>query len=260
MREPFLEDAYQACLIASKEILAIYQTDFTFENKEDASPVTLADKKADMMIRQYLKERYPTFGFLTEESSDDFSRLHQPYVWLVDPIDGTKDFIAKNDEFTINIALVHRQQVVVGLVHIPAKNETYYAIKGEGAFYRFQQQDVRIHVNDKLNDLTVLTSRFHLQKQEEDVIKKYQQLGKIMKVETFGSALKACRIAHGLAEISYRLSPGTKEWDTAASDLIVTEAGGFFIKPNKEKYWYNRQDVRNIEGYLILNRMENFLL
>jgi 3'(2'), 5'-bisphosphate nucleotidase len=134
MRESYLEDAYQACLIASKEILAIYQTDFTFENKEDASPVTIADKKADMMIRQYLKERYPTFGFLTEESSDDFSRLHQPYVWLVDPIDGTKDFIAKNDEFTINIALVHRQQVVLGLVHIPAKNETYYAKKVKGLF------------------------------------------------------------------------------------------------------------------------------
>jgi 3'(2'), 5'-bisphosphate nucleotidase len=260
MREPFLEDAYQACLIASKEILAIYQTDFTFENKEDASPVTLADKKADTIIRQYLKERYPTFGFLTEESSDDFSRLNQPYVWLVDPIDGTKDFIAKNDEFTINIALVHRQHVVVGLVHIPAKNETYFALKGKGAFYRFKQQDVRIHVNDKVTDLTVLTSRFHLQKQEEDVIKKYQELGKITNVKTFGSALKACRIAHGFAEISYRLSPGTKEWDTAASDLIVTEAGGFFIKPNKEKYWYNRRDVRNIEGYLILNRLENFLL
>jgi 3'(2'), 5'-bisphosphate nucleotidase len=260
MWETYLEDAYQACLIASKEILAVYQTNFTFEHKEDASPVTIADQKADLLIRQYLKERYPTFGFLTEESSDDFSRLNNPYVWLVDPIDGTKDFIAKNDEFTINIALVHRQQVVVGLVHIPAKHETYYAIKGAGSFYRFQQQDVRIHVNDKLNDLTVLTSRFHLQKQEEDVIKKYQQLGKIMRVETFGSALKACRIAHGQAEISYRLSPGTKEWDTAASDLIVTEAGGFFIKPNKEKYWYNRQDVRNIEGYLILNRLENFLL
>ena len=260
MHESFLEDAYQACLIASKEILAIYQTDFTVENKEDASPVTLADKKADTIIRQYLKERYPTFGFLTEESSDDFSRLNQPYVWLVDPIDGTKDFIAKNDEFTINVALIHRQQVVVGLVYIPAKNETYFALKGEGAFYRFQHQDVRIHVNDKLTNLTVLTSRFHLQKQEEDIIKKYQQLGKIIKVETFGSALKACRIAHGYAEVSYRLSPGTKEWDTAASDLIVTEAGGFFIKPNKEKYWYNRQDVRNIEGYLILNRLENFLL
>ena len=256
----FVEDAYQAALKASTEILSIYQTNFTFEQKEDASPVTIADQKADAIIRQFLKEKYPDFGLLTEESSDDFSRLHQDYVWLVDPIDGTKDFIAKNDEFTINIALVHRQQVVMGLVHIPAKQQTYFAIKGEGAYFRYQGQDTRIHVNQKKDELTVLTSRFHLQPNEEELIKKYQSLGKISKVETYGSALKACRIAHGLAEISYRLSPGTKEWDTASSDLIVTEAGGFFLKPNKEKYWYNRQDVRNLEGYLIVNRMENFLL
>jgi 3'(2'), 5'-bisphosphate nucleotidase len=256
----FVEDAYQAALKASTEILSIYQTNFTFEQKEDASPVTIADQKADAIIRQFLKEKYPDFGLLTEESSDDFSRLHQDYVWLVDPIDGTKDFIAKNDEFTINIALVHRQQVVMGLVHIPAKQQTYFAIKGEGAYFRYQGQDTRIHVNQKKDELTVLTSRFHLQPNEEELIKKYQSLGKISKIETYGSALKACRIAHGLAEISYRLSPGTKEWDTASSDLIVTEAGGFFLKPNKEKYWYNRQDVRNLDGYLIVNRMENFLL
>jgi 3'(2'), 5'-bisphosphate nucleotidase len=256
----FVEDAYQAALKASTEILSIYQTNFTFEQKEDASPVTIADQKADAIIRQFLKEKYPDFGLLTEESSDDFSRLHQDYVWLVDPIDGTKDFIAKNDEFTINIALVYRQQVVMGLVHIPAKQQTYFAIKGEGAYFRYQGQDTRIHVNQKKDELTVLTSRFHLQPNEEELIKKYQSLGKISKVETYGSALKACRIAHGLAEISYRLSPGTKEWDTASSDLIVTEAGGFFLKPNQEKYWYNRQDVRNLEGYLIVNRMENFLL
>jgi 3'(2'), 5'-bisphosphate nucleotidase len=256
----FFEDGYQACLLATKAIMEIYKTNFTFENKEDASPVTIADKKADQIIRQFLKERYPNFGFLTEESSDDFSRLHKEYVWLVDPIDGTKDFIAKNDEFTINIALVHRQDVIVGIVHIPAQNQTYYAIKGQGSFYRFQDQDQRIHVNDKKENLTVLTSRFHLQPNEEEIIKKYQQLQKITKVETLGSAMKACRIAHGFAELSYRLSPGTKEWDTAASDLIVTEAGGFFLKPNQEKYWYNRQDVRNLDGYLILNRMDNFLL
>jgi 3'(2'), 5'-bisphosphate nucleotidase len=255
-----VEDAYQAALKASEEILKIYQTNFSFEAKEDASPVTLADKKADAIIRQYLKDRYPQYGFLTEESSDDFSRLHKDYVWLVDPIDGTKDFIAKNDEFTINIALIYRQQVVMGLVHIPAKQQTYYAVKGEGAYYRYQGKDERIHVNQKKEQLTVLTSRFHTQPTELEMIQKYQQLGKITTIETYGSALKACRIAHGLAELSYRLSPGTKEWDTASSDLIVTEAGGYFLKPNKEKYWYNRQDVRNLEGYLIVNIMENFLL
>ncbi|MGA0097315.1 MAG: 3'(2'),5'-bisphosphate nucleotidase CysQ family protein [Bacilli bacterium] len=260
MLKTYLEHAYQAALKASGEILAIYQTNFTFENKEDASPVTIADQKADTVIRQYLKPLYPDFGFLTEESSDDFSRLSKAYVWLVDPIDGTKDFIAKNDEFTINIALVHRQQVVVGLIHIPAKKQTYYALKGEGAFFREQGIDTRIYVNDKITNLTVLTSRFHQQPNEVEVIQRYQQLGKITKVETYGSALKACRIAHGFAELSYRLSPGTKEWDTAASDLLVTEAGGFFLKPNQEKYWYNRQDVRNLEGYLILNNLKNFYL
>ncbi|MEY3609959.1 MAG: hypothetical protein RLZZ264_480, partial [Bacillota bacterium] len=255
MLKAFLEDAYQAALLASKEILSIYRTNFTFENKLDDSPVTIADKKADAIIRQYLKAKYPNFGFLTEESSDDFSRLNQDYVWVVDPIDGTKDFIAKNDEFTINIALIYKQQVLVGLVHIPAKQDTYFALKDLGSFHRVGNQDQRIFVNHKVDHLTVLTSRFHLQPIEKEVIQKYQSNGKISKVETYGSAIKACRIAQGLAEISYRLSPGTKEWDTAASDLIVTEAGGYFIKPNKEKYWYNRRDVRNLEGYIILNKL-----
>lgn len=256
----YLNDAYHAALLASKAIMEIYQTPFIVENKLDQSPVTLADKKADTIIREYLQARYPDFGFLTEESGDDFSRLHKDYVWLVDPVDGTKDFIAKNDEFTINIALIYRQHIIFGLIHIPAKSETYFAIEGHGSYYRVENKDYRIQVNQKIDNLTVLTSRFHLQKQEEDIIQRYQLLGKITKIETYGSALKACRIAHGLAELSYRLSPGTKEWDTGASDLIVTEAGGLFLKPNKEKYWYNRQDVRNLEGYLIVNRMENFLL
>jgi 3'(2'), 5'-bisphosphate nucleotidase len=256
----YIVDALAAAELASIEILKLYQTDFSFIQKSDDSPVTLADQKADEIIRQYLKERYPTFGFLTEESSDDFSRLHKDYVWLVDPIDGTKDFIAKNDEFTINIALVYKQKVIAGLVMIPAKHETYYAMVNEGAYFYKDGQSSRIFVNHKTENLTVLTSRFHVQPMELDVIEKHKQM--MTKVETYGSALKACRIAHGLAEVSYRLSPGTKEWDTASSDLIVHEAGGFFIKPNrlKETYLYNRQDVRNLDGYIILNRIENLYL
>jgi len=260
MVKRFVEDAYQAALLASKEILSIYQTNFTFENKIDDSPVTIADQKADAIIRQYLQAKYPAFGFLTEESSDDLSRLKKDYVWVVDPIDGTKDFISKNDEFTINIALVHQQKVIMGLIHIPAKQDTYFALKEAGSFHRINGKDQRIFVNQKTEKLTVLTSRFHLQPIEKSVIEKYQVLGKFSKVETFGSAIKACRIAEGLAEVSYRLSPGTKEWDTAASDLIVTEAGGFFVKPNQEIYTYNRKDVRNLDGYIILNRLENLYL
>lgn len=254
----FLEDAYQAALLAKEVILAVYQQPFFVEQKSDASPVTEADKQADAVISSYLKQRYPAFGFLTEETDDSRDRLKKDYVWVVDPVDGTKDFIAKNDEFTINIALIYRHQVIAGLIMIPVTGETYYASKDEGAFYRHQGVDTRLHVSSKISELTVLTSRFHTQPIERKMIAQHQD--KITKIASFGSAIKACKIAQGLAEISYRLSPGTKEWDTAASDILITEAGGFFLKPNQQKYSYNREDVRNLEGYLIVNRMENFLL
>jgi 3'(2'), 5'-bisphosphate nucleotidase len=256
----FIKDAIDAALLAKVEILKIYQSNFSYTSKNDDSPVTQADQIADLIIRTYLQKKYPMFGFLTEESSDDFSRLTKEYVWVVDPIDGTKDFIAKNDEFTINIALIHHHQVVAGIVMIPACDEVYYAMKGEGAYFLKDGVSKRIYVNQKVQDLTVLTSRFHVQPAELALIEKYKSM--ITQVETFGSALKACRIASGLAEISYRLSSGTKEWDTASSDLIVTEAGGLFIKPRLpiETYTYNREEVKNIDGYVILNRIENLYL
>lgn len=256
----FIKDALAAALLAKVEILKIYQSDFSYTSKSDDSPVTQADQIADLIIRTYLQKKYPLFGFLTEESSDDFSRLTKEYVWVVDPIDGTKDFIAKNDEFTINIALIHQHQVIAGIVMIPALDEVYYAMKGEGAYFLKDGVSKQIFVNQKLKDLTVLTSRFHVQSAELTLIQKYASI--ITKVQTYGSALKACRIASGLAEISYRLSSGTKEWDTASSDLIVSEAGGLFIKPTLpiERYTYNRKEVKNIDGYVILNRIENLYL
>ena len=256
----FIKDAIEAALLAKVEILKIYQSDFTFTSKSDDSPVTQADQIADIIISSSLKKKYPLFAFLTEESMDNLDRLENPYVWVVDPIDGTKDFIAKNDEFTINIALIHHHQVIAGMVMIPALDEIYYAMKGEGAYFLKNGISQRIHVNQKIKDLTVLTSRFHVQPSELALIEKYSKI--ITKVETYGSALKACRIASGLAEISYRLSSGTKEWDTASSDLIVTEAGGLFIKPSLpiETYTYNRKEVKNLDGYVILNRIENLYL
>lgn len=254
----FLIDAYEAAKRAQKVILEVYQQPFSVEQKEDHSPVTEADKRADDVISSYLKERYPDFGFLTEETDDDLIRLEKDYVWVVDPVDGTKDFVAKNDEFTINIALVYRHRVIAGLIMIPVTGETYYASEGHGAFYRHQGPDQRIHVNDKTKDLTVLMSRFHSKANELAVMDRYAHV--ITKRAAFGSAIKACKIAQGLAEITYRLSEGTKEWDTAASDILITEAGGHFIKPDGTRYTYNRPDVRNLEGYVIVNRLENVYL
>ena len=258
MWEEQLNAAIEAGVKAIKGILEIYNTDFDVEIKDDNSPVTLADKNADKVIREYLHEKYPEYAFLTEESTDDKSRLNNDFVWVVDPVDGTKDFVAKDGGFTTNIALSYKHEAVVGVVVVPLTGEIYYAAKGMGAFYRHQGITKRIHVNDKLDNLIVYKSVFHSTKQEEVMYEKYKD--KIARIEKWGSALKPCRIAQGLGELSYRLTDGTKEWDTAASQVIVEEAGGIFLDTKGQRIMYNREDVHNRIGYVICNRIENFLL
>ena len=258
MWEEQLNAAIEAGVKAIEGILKIYNSNFDVEIKEDDSPVTLADKNADKVIREYLHEKFPTYAFLTEESTDDLARLENDFVWIVDPVDGTKDFVARDGGFTTNIALAYKHEAVVGVVVVPLTGEIYYAAKGLGAFYRKDGISKRIHVNDKIKDLIVYKSVFHSKPEEDALVEKYKD--RIAKVEKWGSALKPCRIAQGLGELTYRLSNGTKEWDTAASQVIVEQAGGIFLKPNKERIMYNRVDVYNREGYVICNRMENFLL
>ena len=258
MWEEQLEAAIEAGVKAIKGILEIYNTDFSVEIKDDNSPVTMADKNADKVIRDYLHKKFPTYAFLTEESTDDVSRLDNDFVWIVDPVDGTKDFVAKDGGFTTNIALAYKHEAVVGVVVVPLTGEVYFAAKGLGAFYRKDGLTKRIHVNDKIENITVYKSVFHSKPNEDAVIEKHSD--KIAKIEKWGSALKACRIAQGLGELTYRLSDGTKEWDTAASQVIIEQAGGVFLTPARERIMYNRVDVHNREGYVICNRIENFLL
>ena len=258
MWENELRVAIRAVLLAKEKIMEIYKKPFDVEIKDDDSPVTLADKKADEIIRDILSQAFPQHAFLTEESSDDKNRLNNDFVWIVDPVDGTKDFVEKNDEFTTNVALAYKHEVVVGVVLIPATGELYYATKNGGSFYQKKNRIKKISVNSKTKGLTVLTSRFHVNEKELATIAKHSD--KIRRRKTYGSAIKPCRIARGLAEITYRLSAGTKEWDTAASQIIVEEAGGVFVKPSGERILYNREDVYNREGYVVANRLENVLL
>ena len=255
MWEKELASMLEAGALAREKILEIYKLDFAVEIKDDASPVTIADKSADMIISSYLKERFPAYAFLTEESEDNKARLSNDFVFIVDPVDGTKDFIAKNDEFATNIALVYKHEVVVGVIVIPATNDVYYAIKGQGAYHKYPDGTIKqIHVNDKVDDLTLFTSRFH----STDFEKKLPTLDpRIKHVQTRGSSIKACHIAEGLGELHYRTSAGTKEWDIAPLDLLIYEAGGVFIKPDGTRYTYNRVDVYNREGYIIANRLDN---
>ncbi len=254
-----LEVALKAAKMAREEILRIYHQDFEVMIKEDDSPVTLADQHADKMIREIIHQAYPTHAFLTEEEEDNNMRLNNDYVWIVDPVDGTKDFVSKDDEFTTNIALAYKHEVVLGVVLIPVSGEIYYAIKGQGSYYIDKEGRIsQNHVSDKTTDLTLFTSKFHVTKEELDYFENHRDV--IGHKEAYGSAIKACRIARGLGELQLRFGAGTKEWDTAASQIVVLEAGGVFLKPNGEEITYNRVDVYNHEGFFVANKKENLPL
>lgn len=258
MFEQELRAAIDAAIKAKKHVLEVYETSFAVEIKADNSPVTEADKGSDTIIRTFLQKRFPDYAFLTEESIDDKTRLQNDYVWIVDPVDGTKDFVNHDDEFTINIALAYKHEIVLGVVLVPVSGDIYYALKNGGSFRLRNNIITKLHVNDKINGLTVLTSRYHMNEKEKTTIDVHRN--KIVRVMSVGSSLKPCYIAAGEAELSYRFSSGTKEWDTAANQIIVEEAGGVFVKPDGTRYIYNREDVVNREGYVITNRKENLLL
>ena len=230
------------------------------EIKEDNSPVTKADKAADKKIREILSGAFPLYSLLTEESVDDKSRLKNDFVWIVDPIDGTKDFVAKNGQFTVNIGLSYKHKPVLGVILIPVTGEIYYGVLGLGSFYLKDKESkpIKIHVNDKTKDLTTLCSNFHSNQAEMDMIAKHSDV--IKHQRKIGATIKGCLIAKGEAEMSYRFSSNTKEWDTCAMQALVENAGGFILKFDGTPIVYNREDVYNKDGYIICNRKENFLL
>lgn len=233
-----------------------YSTSYEVDTKSDDTPVTSIDKQVDKYIRESLSKLFPSYGFLTEESKDDLARLDKEYVWVVDPIDGTVEFIKKQYQFVINIALVRNHEVVLGVIMEPISKEIYYAVKGEGAYLLKDGVTTKIHVSNKTNNLICLTSPFHQSVEEKEYIEKYKD--RFSDITYIGAAYKACLIASGKADVSYRLTNNTKEWDTAASQIIVLEAGGVFLDKYKREIKYNRKDIRNLDGYIILNKIENY--
>lgn len=258
MWEEELELAKTLAKKAGEEIMKYFHGSFEVEIKDDDSPVTSADKASNEIIINGLKQRYPNFAILSEENVDDFSRLDNDYVWIIDPLDGTQDFVDHCTGFAVNIALAYKHEVVVGVVYVPVTGDLYYASKGSGSFRDHEGEVSKIHVNDKTDDLTCLTSIHFFNDKEKEAIEKHSD--KIKNYYPAGASIKACLIAEGKAEISYRYSSNTKEWDTAAPQLILEEAGGLLLKPDGEPLRYNRKDVHNREGYLLINRKENFLL
>jgi 3'(2'), 5'-bisphosphate nucleotidase len=249
-----LEFAKELAKQAGRIILDIYQKDFSVDYKDDSSPVTEADKKANDYIVNKLKKKYPECAILAEESKDDSVRLSNYWCFIVDPLDGTKEFIKKNDEFTVNIALSYRGKPVMGVIGIPVTGELYFAVKGLGAFYEKDGHVEKIHVSTRTEDIRLMKSRSH----QSDKLIQLIEKNKIKNVIVAGSAIKGCLIAKGEAEVYYRFGY-TMEWDTAAMQCIVEEAGGIFRQMDDSEMTYNRVNNLNEKGFYVINHPENKL-
>ncbi len=244
-------DMIEVCLKAMSKVMEYYKNGFDVEIKSDNSPVTDADKQSDLIIKSFLKGKYPTYAFLTEESNDDKARLNEKYVFIIDPLDGTKDFVAKDDMFAINIALVEEHTPVVGVVGIPAQNKIYFAIKDYGSYLLENDALKRIYASDRTYNLIMSCSVFHSGKTDQEIFDKFQN--RILKKHPLGSALKSCLIAEGKVDCCFSSSGNTKEWDTCAPQIIVEESGGHFTTFYGDKITYNREDVYNRNGYAAYN-------
>jgi 3'(2'), 5'-bisphosphate nucleotidase len=251
-----LDIAKKAAVDAGVKILEIYQTDFKIDYKEDESPLTCADREADEIICKLIAEAFPEHAILSEESSDDLSRLENPYCWVIDPVDGTKEFINHTDEFTVNIALVKDSKAILGVVYVPVTGEMYYAYQGGGSFYEVNGEISENHVSDRLERLRMLSSKYHKAEAFLDLVE--ANASKISMVESVGSSLKGCLIARGQAECYYRFGL-TSEWDTAAVQIVVEEAGGIFMQLDHTVMTYNREDSLNRKGFYIVNNQRNIL-
>lgn len=245
-----IEDVIKIAREAGQKILDIYgQENLFVEHKKDLSPLTLADKKSHDLIAARLKKLYPSIPVLSEEDVVPYEvRKDWNVFWLVDPLDGTKEFIKRNGEFTVNIALIHGERAILGVIYIPVKDEVYYAEKTKGS-YKIDRAGSKTRlsvIKDALKDkIIVVASRSHMTKELEEYVEDLKNYYKVIDYISAGSSLKFCLVAEGKAHIYPRLGP-TMEWDTASGQVIVEEAGGSTIDiKERGALTYNKSDLHN---------------
>ncbi len=252
--EKELNTALMAAKLASEKILEIYSKDFSVCYKNDQSPLTEADILANQVILETLINVFPEDGFLSEESTDDASRFIRKRCWIIDPLDGTKEFIKKNGEFSINIGLVDEGEVVLGVVYVPVRDRAYYAVKDEGAYRRESNGVVeKLNVSKRAQPFNLLISRSHPSKKTISLIQ--VKAKDILSVSEMGSAIKGCLIAEGLFDVYYNFGHSMK-WDTCAMQCIVEEAGGIMRRLDDQMIDYLEDETKNY-GFYIINRIEN---
>ena len=219
-----IQDIVTIAKEAGKAIMQVYKQDFKVEYKQDNSPLTLADKRANDIIEDGLNQLSVNLPILSEEGKEIpyEDRKHWEYFWLVDPLDGTKEFVKKNDEFTVNIALIYKDTPVLGVVYAPALDKCYWSKQGKGAFR--DGQKLPLKTADQRNTYKIVTSRSHMSDETQAFIDAIDTQ-KEKELISIGSSLKICLVAEGEADIYPRLGP-TMEWDTGAAHAIVNESGG----------------------------------
>lgn len=230
---------------AGRSILEVYEKAFDVEYKEDNSPLTEADRVSHQVILQGLHQLYPDIPVLSEEGkSISFNdRKAWKCFWLVDPLDGTKEFIKRNGEFTVNIALIEMHKPILGVIYMPVQDVLYYAMERQGAWKRSGNgRPVQLHVRDIPNGdgLIVVQSRSHPSEDLQHYLEKLTIKESIAR----GSSLKLCAVAEGSADIYPRLGP-TWEWDTAAGQSIVEQAGGYVVDKSGTPLHYNKEIIKN---------------
>jgi 3'(2'), 5'-bisphosphate nucleotidase len=253
----YLELALEASIEAGKKILEVYDTSFSVELKDDRSPLTQADRESHRIISDYLSAT--GLPVLSEEgkSIPYDERRNWSRFWLVDPLDGTKEFVKRNGEFTVNIALIENQQPVMGIIYSPVLRLLYFASRELGSFKKegvsptYPGHEALISGSRKLSadtrpeTFTVVASRSHFSPETETFVNALKEDHPDLAFVSSGSSLKLCLVAEGRANVYPRLAP-TMEWDTGAGQAIVECAGGKVVEfDTREPLKYNKQDLLN---------------
>lgn len=255
-----LSEIVQLARTAGAAIMQIYRSeDFGASSKADNSPLTLADLAAHNCIVSGLSKLLFAYPVLSEEDANIPYTVRSKWTrfWLVDPLDGTKEFIKRNGEFTVNIALIENGVPVLGVVYAPVLDVCYYAARGNGAFVQRGEgpaQAIKAVPHTSTAPIKVVASRSHSDERTAALLKKLGEHECI----SMGSSLKLCLVAEGAAHIYPRLGP-TMEWDTAAAHAVVKEAGGIVCGLSQQSLRYNKEDLHNSE-FLVVAKTDIALL
>jgi 3'(2'), 5'-bisphosphate nucleotidase len=251
-----LVKAINASIEGGHAIMEVYASDFAVEHKDDKSPLTLADKNCNEVIELHLKGT--EIPFLSEEGANITyeDRKDWEYSWLVDPLDGTKEFVKRNGEFTVNIALIHNGSPIMGVIYVPVKEELYFAMEGIGS-YKVSQNSViddlkelisssdKLPINYNRENYVIVGSRSHMSAETEVFFDEKKKEHGNIEVMAVGSSLKLCMVAEGKADAYPRYAP-TMEWDTGAGHAIAKFAG-FSVKQynSSDDVIYNKENLLN---------------